>query len=238
MFTKRKFLALENKQQHKKCAEVLRRVYEEGFNVAHYNEMQLWMGLQPLDSANTQDVADRYHKHLKQGEVALREHRLLPKIIKGDRTAPLQEPLPIAIYLDKIRSAYNIGSILRTTETLALGSVYYSKQMAFVDHKQVRDAAMGAEQWVSCIQTDGLEGLPKPIIAVETAENARCLYDFVFPETFTLVLGNEEYGCSDNTLRAADHIIAIPSIGRKNSLNVANAFSIVAGEIFRQKKVL
>ena len=239
LFTKRKFLILGYQQQHKKCAELLKDIYicKTKSNLDHYNEIQEWMKLPTLDVLNLKDIADRYHVHLKEAGVSLKEHNLLPRILKNDRDEALSEPLPIAIYLEKIRSAHNIGSILRTAENLALGTVYFSEDMAFSDHKQVKDAAMGAEQWVKCVRGATLDELPKPIIVLETAKNAKDLYDFTFPDVFTLVLGNEEYGCSENSLQQADEIIAIPSVGRKNSLNVANAFAIVAGEIFRQKRV-
>lgn len=239
LFTKRKFLALGYQQQHKKCAELLKKIYigKTKGNLEHYNEIQEWIKLPGLEVLDFKDIADRYHIHLREADVSLKEHSLLPKILKNDRDEALLEPLPIAIYLDKIRSAHNIGSILRTTENLSLGTVYFGENMAFKDNKQVKDAAMGAEQWVKCIKETSLEKLPKPIIVLETAKNAKDLYDFTFPDVFTLVLGNEEYGCSENSLQQADEIIAIPSVGRKNSLNVANAFAIVAGEIFRQKRV-
>lgn len=70
---------------------------------------------------------------------------------------------------------------------------------------------------------------------METAAEAIPITDFEFPETFTLVIGNEEYGCSDAILAQADYVIKIPLRGRKNSLNVANAFAIAAAEISRQR---
>ena len=52
----------------------------------------------------------------------------------------------------------------------------------------------------------------------------------------TFPLGNEEYGCSKETLAMADYLLTIPLYGRKNSLNVSNAFAIAAQEICRQKR--
>ena len=92
---------------------------------------------------------------------------------------------------------------------------------------------MGTETIVPVYQGD-LSNLKKPLIALETVENAPSIYDFSFPETFSLLLGNEEYGLKEKTLRQADHIVQIPLLGSKNSLNVANAFAIVAGEISRK----
>jgi tRNA G18 (ribose-2'-O)-methylase SpoU len=160
----------------------------------------------------------------------------LPKVRQGDRSTG-EEIWPIAIYLDHLRSAHNVGSIIRTVEALALGSLYFSPKTPFITHKQVQDTAMGSIQWTSCYQEMDLSKLPRPIIVLETCQEALSLYDFIFPSSFTLVVGNEEYGCSDETLKSADFLVEIPLRGHKNSLNVANAFAMVAGEICRQKRL-
>ncbi len=94
---------------------------------------------------------------------------------------------------------------------------------------------MGTKEWVTC-QYKALEACPKPLIAIETVADACPYYDFCFPDVFTLALGNEEYGLSEKVLKQADFAIQIPLYGRKNSLNVACAFAIIASEIARQKR--
>jgi tRNA G18 (ribose-2'-O)-methylase SpoU len=238
-FARHKFLALPVSQQHKKCCELLRRIYEmpwqeDSEDIAHYNDLQQWLGLSSLSfCANRKALADRFHWHLRQTTNGLKEHRLLPTISYLDRPTGT-EPLPIAIYLDHIRSAHNVGSIIRTVEAMRLGSLFFSEDMVYADHKQVKDAAMGSETWVECSRGVSLSSLPKPIICLETSSDAMSIYDFIFPAHCTLVVGNEEYGCSDEALTLADHVLQIPMHGRKNSLNVANAFAITAAEIRRQ----
>lgn len=241
-FTIRKFLALPHKRQHKKCAELLYSVYDQFLNQEAwttdwllYQQLLQWMNESPCEIPSLKTISDRYHWHLRRGEIFKREHHFLPPIRKGDRLEG-EEAWPIAIYLDHIRSAHNVGSIIRTAEALALGRLYFSSDTPFITHKQVQDTAMGSIQWVSCNQGIDLESLPKPIIVLETSEEALPLYEFIFPPSFTLVIGNEEYGCSDESLKIADYLIEIPLRGRKNSLNVANAFAMAAGEISRQKR--
>jgi tRNA G18 (ribose-2'-O)-methylase SpoU len=243
-FTQRKFLSLSFEQQHKKCAEFIRQLYELAGTGADqdewdaYNQLLTWMNIEtnPQEEMSPKEMADRYHWHLQQAKMSKREHHLLPQVRKGDRQEAAQ-PWEIGIYLDHIRSAHNVGSILRTVEALRLGSIYFSEQTPFIDHKQVQDTSMGAYAWVNCAQEQDLAQLKRPLIVLETSPDAISLYDFIFPETFTLAVGNEEYGCSDAILEAADYLVEIPIRGHKNSLNVANAFAIVAGEISRQKRI-
>ena len=241
-FTRRKFLELPFESRHKKCAELLRTCYERlvqgkdlpEASINTYNEMLRWMDYAEICSSDPKEIADRYHWHCQSAKILKKEHNLLPAIRSGDRIKS-EVPWTIDIYLDELRSAHNVGSILRTTEAMALGTVYFSSNTPFIDHKQVRDAAMHTEQWIECRRGIPLSDLRRPIIALETAEKALNLFEFIFPPLFTLVVGNEEYGCSNAALMEADYIIEIPLRGRKNSLNVANAFAIAAGEISRQK---
>ena len=236
-FSQSKFYSLPVEQQHKKCAESLREIYlllrdsqSAESQLSIYHQLQKWLGPTLPQVSGLQQVADRYHYHLKLAKQQLKEHNLLPAITKGDR-AEGRDSLSLAIYLDHIRSAHNIGSILRTTEAFALGELYFSSGMVSSNHPQVQKASMGAYEWVTTHSDVAIADLPRPIIALETSPTAAPLQDFPFPSSFTLALGNEEYGCSSELLRAADHLVQIPLYGRKNSLNVANAYAIAAAHI-------
>lgn len=242
LFTKKKFQSLPIERQHKKCSELLKNLYENflyqkpvDFYYDQYQLMQKWMSLDQELTLDIKHIADRFHYHLKLSRQLLKENNLLPSIKQGDREQGC-EIWPIAVYLDHLRSAHNVGSIIRTVEAFALGSIYFSEQTPYVDNKQVKDASMGTFQWVQCFTDKRIDELPKPLIVMETSTQAHSIYDFVFPQSFTVALGNEEYGCTDEILKLADVIIEIPLRGRKNSLNVANAFAIAASEIQRQKK--
>jgi tRNA G18 (ribose-2'-O)-methylase SpoU len=252
-FTKRKFLQLDIKQRHKKCAELLRIYYERAAqqasdsptgskeiaahrlgdplaDFAYYNELLDWMHCNPYIPSDLKSLSNRYHWHLQQAGLSLKEHNLLPALRTGDRTAKLDFP-PVAIYLDHVRSAYNVGSILRTTEALRIGRVYFSEKTPFIDNEKVQRTAMGAAELVPCFQNIPLSALPRPLIALDTSDAAIPLNNFSFPPLFTLILGNEEYGISNETLSEVDHLIEIPLFGAKNSLNVACAFAIAAAQI-------
>lgn len=230
-FTKRKFLQLDGPQRHKKCAELLRKCFEEKTtDFEYYNVLLEWMHFNPYVYQDLKTLADRYHWHLQQAGLSLKEHNLLPALRTGDRIAKLDFP-NVAIYLDHVRSAYNVGSILRTTEALRIGKVYFSEKTPFIDNEKVQRTAMGAAALVPCFQNVNLSSLPRPIIALDTSDAAIPLEEFVFPEVFTLILGNEEYGISNDALKEADHLIEIPLFGAKNSLNVACAFAIAAAKI-------
>ena len=231
MWTKGKFLSLKVQAQHRFAADALRQIWEGG-DMASYRQIEEWLELQPI-AHNYKRLSDRYHFHLSKANLSLKEHNLLPRIQAGD--APSDEPFqPIAIYLDNLRSAHNVGAILRTTEAFRLGTVYFSPDTPNPSNPKVQKTSKQTFDLVPTFSIVSLDALPKPLIALETVPNAHSLFDFDFPSSFTLLLGNEEYGLSDASLKLADHVVQIPLPGSKNSLNVASAFAIAAA-VIRQK---
>lgn len=217
------------KQQHKKAADLLRKAYSDPAYFPEYQKIESSLELAPI-SATHEAMSDRYHYHLKMACVHIKEHKFLPRVRHLDSLS--SEPfLPIDIYLDGLRSAHNIGSIIRTTEAFRLGEIHFSAKTPFATHTKVKSAAMGSDDLVTCHENSSLDRLRRPLIALETTENAISLYDFTFPHAFSLLFGNEEYGLSQEALEAADHIVQIPLLGSKNSLNVASAFAILASTI-------
>ncbi len=232
-------MTLSMQGRHKKAAEALKKLYENllkgSFDpacVAEYRALESYLNLPPVN-LSFENLSNRFHEHAKLSFLSFKEHHLLPSVTTQD--LPSYEPfLPIDIYLDNIRSAHNVGSIIRTTEALRLGSLFFSKGMVLGSCKKLQDTAMGTLDIVNIQLATDLSDLKKPLIAIETAKEAISLYDFIFPSSFSLLLGNEEYGLSQKSLSEADYIIKIPLHGFKNSLNVACAFSMIGNEIRRQ----
>lgn len=240
-FNKSKFLKLPLHLQHKKCADLLRAIYghlldkkDPASHFSTYQNYSEWMALGVGLKTGIKDIADSYHFHIAHAKEIIKEHDLLPPIRRGDHK-PKEDFPPIAIYMDNLRSAYNVGSILRTTEALRLGSLHFGGKTPFINNKKVEKTSMGASSLVPCFITSSLADLPRPFIALETAEEAVTVSNFPFPQVFTLFLGNEEYGISDDVLKEIDHFVHIPLFGAKNSINVACAFAICGQEIRKQK---
>ncbi len=232
LLQKNKFLTLPEKAKHKYAALLIKNAYGDESQFIHYKEVEKWLSL-PEIHYSKETLSDRYHEHLRIATLSLKEHSFLPNISHLDHLSS-ESFLPIDIYLDNLRSAHNVGSIIRSTEAFRLGEIHFSEKTPFIDHNKITKSSMGAEQFVTCHKKSPLSSLRRPLIALETHSEATSLYDFTFPESFSLLLGNEEYGLSESALKASDVIIKIPLVGSKNSLNVASAFSIVASEIRRQ----
>jgi 23S rRNA (guanosine2251-2'-O)-methyltransferase len=147
--------------------------------------------------------------------------------------------IPVAILLDHIRSALNVGSIFRTSDAFALEKIYLCGITATPPHREILKTALGSTEtvsWEYC--TNSLEALAKlkaagyEIWAVEQAEGSIPLQslDFQGIGKLALVFGNEVDGVGDDVLHACDGCIEIPQFGTKHSLNVAVCAGIVAWE--------
>ena len=234
--TEGEFLRFSERYRNKLGARLLRLFYEkkEPRLLVLYRRVEEWSGLPRLPEEDFNTFSDRYHMHLEKAKITLKEHDLLfPAFHKMDHAS--EAPcLDVAIYLDNLRSAFNVGSILRTTEAFRLGKVCFGKTTPYIDNLKVQKTSMCTHDKVVCERVGSFADLPRPLIAMETAEDAPSIFDFEFPETFTLMLGNEEYGLSEEALSQRDAIVRIPLYGFKNSLNVASAFAIAAGVISHQ----
>ena len=149
------------------------------------------------------------------------------------------------VVLHDIRSAHNVGSIFRTADAAGCTKVILCgitpkpvDQFGRVQ-PDIAKVALGAQEWISwecapsCSRVlDRLKKQGHTIVALEQSPRARPYTTLRISKkqwpTTVLVLGNEVVGLSRAILNRADHIIEIPMHGRKESLNVAVAFGIVA----------
>lgn len=149
--------------------------------------------------------------------------------------------LPVTVVLDNLRSAFNVGSIIRTADCALVERIYCCGITAHPPHKKLDKTTLGALPYVSVTHKPDTLGLIKelkqkgnPIVALELTNRSHLIWEIQFSLPLTLILGNEALGVSKDVLSLADEIVEIPMLGYKNSINVAVAFGIVVYEIQRQ----
>jgi tRNA G18 (ribose-2'-O)-methylase SpoU len=158
-----------------------------------------------------------------------------------DKTEPARIH-PLTIVADNIRSAFNIGAILRTADCLGAKEVVFTGYTATPEVERVQKTAMGADlavrwRWVPHISQimDELEHQNVPLVALETlAEGNHSLFEFKFPPACAIILGNERHGLNLEIIARCEHRVTIPVFGIKNSMNVGIALGVCGYEIIRQ----
>ncbi len=154
---------------------------------------------------------------------------------------------PLAVVLDNVRSALNVGSVFRTADAFAVSEVVLCGITAQPPHREILKTALGSTESVDWSYAenaaDAIGRLKKAgyiIAAVEQAEGSIGLNEAnINPEQkYALIFGNEVDGVSDEAIRLSDMVIEIPQYGTKHSLNIAVSAGIVLWEFVRKIKQL
>lgn len=154
------------------------------------------------------------------------------------------EKMPVIVVLENIRSAYNVGSVFRTSDAFLIEAIYIIGYSARPPHKEIKKTALGAEDSVtwkgfstSAEAIEVLRGEGYTVYAVEQAEGSTKLQDLPVDkiEKLAVVFGNEVTGVEQSTIHLCDGVLEIPQFGMKHSLNIATAAGVVLWEIVRGK---
>jgi len=151
---------------------------------------------------------------------------------------------PVIIVLENIRSAYNVGSVFRTSDAFLVEAIYIIGYSAKPPHKEIKKTALGAEEsveWkhfensaeaITELKTKGFN-----VYAAEQAEGSYKLnaIGFEADEKIAVIFGNEVSGVEQTTIMLCDGCIEIPQLGMKHSLNIATAVGVVLWELVRTK---
>ena len=151
--------------------------------------------------------------------------------------------MSLVLIAHNLRSAHNVGSLLRTAEGLGLtvilsGYTPYPllpqddrlPHLSAKTIKEIAKTALGAETspiWtrqidiVAVISQLKLDGYT--IIALEQTNQSISLPEAKLPDKTALIVGREVEGVEPEVLVLADQHIEIPMFGQKESFNVVQA---------------
>jgi tRNA G18 (ribose-2'-O)-methylase SpoU len=140
-----------------------------------------------------------------------------------------------AVLLDNIRSALNVGSILRSADGFRFRHVYLCGITPTPENEAVTKTSLGAEDAVPwSYHKDAVKlvkGLKKEgwrILALEDDDRAISLRNEEENRNTVLIVGNEVTGVDPELLDLCDSILFIPMLGQKKSFNVGVAFGVAA----------
>ena len=146
----------------------------------------------------------------------------------------------IIVALDDIQDPGNLGTILRTVDSIGLNQILVSKGTADSYNPKVVRSTMGAIFRVKIIECEDLENTLKEVkkhkfkLVVTSLQTEKSLYDINFDKKL-IVIGNEANGVEQKIQDLADEKIKIPMLGKTESLNASVATGIVLYEYVRQK---
>lgn len=183
---------------------------------------------------------DRKLLNIELGRVSAEKYRELPD--SG-----------IVVVLDNVRSAHNVGSVFRTSDSFKVDKVFLCGICPVPPSAEIHKSGLGAEDsvgWEHCEDTmvavERLRNEGYTIVSVEQTVNSVKLDRFrpystqecaagtsnedidpIPPKKYALIFGNEVDGVSQEVVDASDFSLEIPQFGMKHSLNISVSAGVV-----------
>ena len=144
---------------------------------------------------------------------------------------------PFRVVVDRAKNPFNIGAIIRTAhsflvkEVVLIGSEpwYERAAMGMQRYEHIREVE-SSEAFVELAQNESW-----PIIAFEKDDSNIGLWEAPMPENACLVFGNEDNGCAQVIMDAAECVVGIPMYGINHSYPIAIAAGIGMAEWARRR---
>jgi TrmH family RNA methyltransferase len=164
--------------------------------------------------------------------VGKRPHRT-PDDIPGGKN-------PLYVIVDAVEKPGNLGAILRSADGAGVTGVIASDERTDLYHPNVIRASLGTIFTVPTVVTTAGEAIAwlhsRDAQIVVTTPSAEILYsDADLKGPTAIVVGSEDTGAKREWLEAADITVRIPMRGGADSLNVAQAATILMYEALRQR---
>lgn len=146
----------------------------------------------------------------------------------------------IIVVLDAVQDPGNLGTILRTVDSVGLSQIIVSKETADAFNPKVVRSTMGAIFRVKIIESEDLQETIKQMkkhhfkLMVTSLQTNKSIYDMELNKRI-IVIGNEANGVSKMLQDMSDEKVKIPMLGKTESLNASVATGIILYEYVRQK---
>ena len=161
-------------------------------------------------------------------------------IEKNAQNAKIDYTQDIIVVLDDVQDPGNLGTILRTVDSIGLNQIIVSKGTADAFNSKVVRSTMGAIFRIKIIEVENLAQAIKEMrkhhfkLMVTSLQTKNSIYDIDFYKKI-LVIGNEANGVSKEIQDFADYKVKIPMLGKTESLNASVATGIMIYEYVRGK---
>lgn len=165
---------------------------------------------------------------------------ILAVVEKNSNSNEIDYNYDLFLILDGLQDPGNMGTILRTADSINLKQIIVSKGSADVYNPKVVRSTMGAIFRIKVIESDDLSKTIKEMkkhkikVVATSLQTDKSIYDISYEKT-AIVIGNEANGVSEMVFETVDEKVKIPMAGKTESLNASVATAIVLYEAVRQK---
>ena len=165
---------------------------------------------------------------------------ILAVIEKNEKEYQIDYSQNIILALDDIQDPGNLGTIIRTADSVGLTQILISKGTVNPYNSKVIRSTMGSIFRINIIECENLVKVLEDIkknnykIIATSIETKESIYDTRLNQK-VIVIGNEANGISKEILEIVDEKLTIPMLGKTESLNASVATGVILYEYVRQK---
>lgn len=143
---------------------------------------------------------------------------------------------PIYLIVDSVLDTYNIGSLFRLADAIAVEKMYLCGDMQYPPNSRIHKASVGTEEWVPWEKRDSAvevinELKEKGVYTIAVEQDPRAISHKLLADSLRLpvavVVGHETTGVTPEALDAVDQIIELPMYGVNKSFNVWGSAAVV-----------
>ncbi len=170
-------------------------------------------------------ISDTVHS---QGVVAVARK---PQVI-------MTEPQGDCMVFDGLQDPGNAGTLIRTAVACGFSDIYAVNSVDLYSPKVLR-SAMSAHFCVKLHESYDASvvfELLRDVRKIAADMSGKDVFHMNFDGKVALILGNEGNGLSEYTMDQVDETVSLPMSGKIESLNVAVAGSVIAYQIFSQRR--
>ncbi len=162
------------------------------------------------------------------------------EFFKRQKNIQLKESCNLTLMLWELNNAENIGHIIRVAHNVgAQKALFVSDEKKYRKSKIEKIAGFSYNQmnWQFIAKEDAVKFLQaekENVYALETCDDAQCIFRQKLPEKLILLAGNESKGIPLDILEYIQHKVYIPMPGKCKSMNISHSVSVAVFEWLRQ----
>ncbi|GAA4271941.1 TrmH family RNA methyltransferase [Aquimarina gracilis] len=155
----------------------------------------------------------------------------------------IKKQFPITLVCDSVNSPANIGSIFRIADSFGVEQIYFCGEDITIVSKRMQRTARSTHEIVPYQQSEEIITVIQQLIAenytilsLEITKDSIPISECTIApsEKIALVIGEENFGVSQEILSISKQSVHINMYGNNSSMNVATATGIALYEITKQ----
>lgn len=150
---------------------------------------------------------------------------------------------PFILVCESLEKPGNLGAILRTADAAGIDAIILANSKIDIFNPNVIRSSLGTIFNIPIFNMKTQDVISflksKKINIISTYLKAQKSFNKVdLNKPLAIVVGSEEKGITKAFIEESNYLIKIPMFGKADSLNVANATTIILYEVLRQRKII